>query len=326
MSGAHSTSHVNALRHFPEKGIVAWNGKEYAPMMPRGVHEFVVDPIEGDDDKALAGIGDWATVQACLDNAVVSGRGDRIMILPKYTMSAVVEGRTYDFMRETVVCDKDNVAFIGVQASPKWAAHIGWKPAVDGETCLAISGAACAVIGLYFRMTGGGHGIKIDCQSAVQAKGVNIINNRFCCMDEGGMGIQVCGGDNLLIEGNYFEYINGDGWAIGHGYSGFQHPQRLHVIGNVIQNCDNGLQLSSCLGLFKDNVFDGTGDVNLDTFKASGEKNIVTGNFFGGDYVWVGGGYRAAAGDLWFGNFSPSVARAQVGTDTGLTIAVPWGS
>lgn len=316
MSGAHSTSHVNALRHFPEQGVVAWDGSKYAPMLPRGVREFVVDPVNGDDDHAKAGKGDWATIQGCIDNAVVSGRGDRVLVLPKATLSGTFDGSTIHPFDESVVLTKDNVALIGVCANPLWSYMVWWRPAVSGETCLEITGSCCTVTGFNFRAVGGGMCIHNNCQAVVRAKCTNIIRNRFSME---GVGIGIAGGDNVVILENFFEYLV---WAIKQEYSGFQHPQRIRIIGNIIQNCTNGIQLDSCLGLFKDNILDGIGTINLDTKKASGAKNIVIGNFFGGDYS-IAGGYQAAADDLsWFGNTSPDTAEAEVDA-AGRTIGVP---
>ena len=66
------------------------------------------------------------------------------------------------------------------------------------------------------------------------------------------------------------------------------------------------------MGLFTTKCLDLTG----------GADNIVTGNYFSGDYSTASGAYVAGTTDGWFGNFATDVAEAEVDPN-GLTTAVP---
>ncbi len=67
-----------------------------------------------------------------------------------------------------------------------------------------------------------------------------------------------------------------------------------------------------------DNTMDPVLDLTVD---GGGDANVVTGNWFGGDYSNTGG-YAANETDMWTGNYAEDVAEAEVG-DNGLTIAQP---
>jgi len=105
-------------------------------------------------------------------------------------------------------------------------------------------------------------------------------------------------------------------------------PYRNHVARNMFYDNDNNMIWSSNGSLFYDNIVQSVGYAYsaVQSFQTStignvGDDNMVTGNYFSGDYS-IAGGYRGGAADQWFGNYSPDIAEAEV-ADNGLTILPP---
>lgn len=120
---------------------------------------------------------------------------------------------------------------------------------------------------------------------------------------------------NLRAEDNDFEDATTMSWFQGGGGA-----YRCKLLNNRfmanVSAVDVGFTQSviqgNVMGLFTTKCLDLTG----------GADNIVTGNYFSGDYSTAAGAYVAGTTDGWFGNFATDVPEAEVDPN-GLTTAVP---
>lgn len=120
---------------------------------------------------------------------------------------------------------------------------------------------------------------------------------------------------NLRAEDNDFEDATTMSWFQGGGGA-----YRCKLLNNRfmanVSAVDVGFTQSiirgNMMGLFTTKCLDLTGGAN----------NIVTGNYFTGDYSTAAGAYVAGTTDNWFGNFATDVAEAEVDPN-GLTTADP---
>lgn len=132
---------------------------------------------------------------------------------------------------------------------------------------------------------------------------------------------------DVQIEDCLFSNIDNAGntaFAIVSTNTGFADARALRLLGNYFYDNDNHVDVSMNGSIVTGNIFDADGaTVILDLRTGTLGENVVTDNFFGGDYSNVGGYWANAAnpGD-WNGNKSADIAEAEV-ADNGFTILPP---
>lgn len=265
------------------------------------------------------------TIQEGVDK--VANPGDVIYVANGFYQEAVVTGPWTGSGSSPNYC-----SIIGVgnhRYNPYWDANGLGLPALDLRTQgWRISGfrfvgdAAAACINARHFDTG----VNDTCSRT-------LIDN---CYFDGGQvgryGIELHGGFDVWIVNNTFAFWNnavgGGAIAIRTGSTPTALPYRNRIYNNEFYENNNHIFGGFNASFIIENFFltDGIGydpTIVLRTTDGSGggNSNIVTKNYFAGDYS-VAGGYVAAATDEWGGNVATDTAEAEVG-DNGWTIARP---
>lgn len=95
---------------------------------------------------------------------------------------------------------------------------------------------------------------------------------------------------------------------------------RIKLLGNRFLSNVSHVDLPLVESMVVGNIFSKFTTKSLDL--TGGSDNIVTGNYFSGDYSTASGAYVAGTSDGWFGNFATDVAEGEVDAN-GLVNAVP---
>lgn len=241
------------------------------------------------------------TIAAAIARAAVN---DVILVMPG----------TYT---ESVTCSVAGVRIIGLASATN---AVKWLAATDA-VCLTISAANVEVAGFRFtapvRSAGSPAAILLS-----NASYAHIHGNRF----QGATGSYyaiyspVCNSDNVIIEGNDFEYLNTatEGSAIYCLEAGGLSYSDWIISGNKFSSCIRAIYLNGRVCLISGNHIAQAGitsagavGTNVTTTKitlsgVSGTNsgaNQVHGNYLGGTYSIAGGYITGASGDDWSGNF-----------------------
>lgn len=262
-----------------------------------------------------------STVQEAVDKVCAKNLDHSVIVVRSMTSESVVTPAYTDA--------PSYVKIVGMgRYSPSWASDnaalpcldlrcVGWT--VENFRFLAPTGASC----IELRHTDtGANDISIRTQ---------IKNCYFDGQTTGLAGIITHGAYDVWIVDNFFSLFHnagGTATALLTGTTPLAIPYRNHVIGNTFMDNDNNIDMTCNGSRFMGNVIQATGyaytaTVNLRTnlIASPGDDNIVTGNFFEGDYSNAGG-YISGANDMWVGNIAEDTAEAEVG-DNGITIAIP---
>ena len=264
-----------------------------------------------------------ATIQGAINSTILSPGSIIRVAMGLYTESVV----TPDY-----VTGPNYITIEGVGSgiySPAWQSAavntpcldlraIGWR--IRGFRFYAPTQAAC----IELRHT--------DSNANDIAIRTVIENCLFDGLTTGRYGIVTHGCYDVWIVNNVFQLFHnavaGGAVPLFVGATPLAIPYRNHVIGNWFWDNDNGA-IFPCNGSeIKGNIFQKNGYayamaqvLNTSVAGNPGNRNMVCGNQFEGDYS-IAGGFNPGAADYWSGNISDDVAAAQVG-DNGLTIARP---
>ncbi len=210
-----------------------------------------------------------------------------------------------------------------------------WQSAAAGEPALDLRSQGLRISG--FRFFGPTAAACINARhfdtGASDTSSRTVIDN--CYFDGaqvGRYGIELHGGFDFWIYNNTFAFFNnavaGGAIALRTGSTPTALPYRNRIYGNEFYENENHVFGGFNASFFIDNFFLADGIAFDPTFilktidgSGGGNSNIVTKNYFAGDYSIVGG-YVAAATDEWGGNVSMDTAEAEVG-DNGWTVARP---
>ena len=213
-----------------------------------------------------------------------------------------------------------------------------WTAATAAGTALTIRQAGWTVEGFRFVTGAAGTAIRLEWVpgSGYVANRTVIKNNYLDGAWAGLYGINLVGApyDTRIINNEFREYRRGD--ASAHAIittdSSNANAYMCVIQGNLFWENENhvgslgnnkGFNLSWFAGnMFHEGVLI-TATRMLDLRGGSQGKNIVTGNYFCGDYSNAGGYYANAANPgNWVGNYAEDLLEAEVG-DNGMTIAPP---
>jgi len=212
-----------------------------------------------------------------------------------------------------------------------------WTAAAAAGTALTINQLRWHISGFKFNIPATGIGIQLNWTATLNGSEAIIDNCYFMGQYAGSRGIVGIGAPFAVHVYNceFAEITDGaaGAFAIWFGTTPIADPLMWRIERCLFWDNDNhigSLASDHCLNtsVIKDNLFyDGEGiatTLKLDLRGGSLGHNIVTGNFFSGDYSNVGGYWDSAAqASEWIGNFSPDTAEAEVGTDNGQTILPP---
>ena len=211
-----------------------------------------------------------------------------------------------------------------------------WTTPVNTGTCLTINQLAWRVSGFKFDIPAHGQAITLNWNVAANGSEAIIDNCYFMGGYAGHFGITAVGAPYAVhvLNCEFAEILNGatTGAAIYFGLAPTANALMWRIENNLFWDNDNHItSLAADNGLntsvIKDNLFyQGEGiptALKLDLRGGSLGNNIVTGNFFGGDYSNVGGYWDSAAqASEWVGNWSADIAEGEVG-DNAFTILPP---
>ena len=211
-----------------------------------------------------------------------------------------------------------------------------WTTPVNTGTCLTINQLNWRVSGIKFDIPAHGQAITLNWTAVLNGSNAIIDHCYFMGGYAGHFGITAVGAPYAVhvLDCEFAEILQGaqTGAAIYFGLTPIADPLMWRIERCLFWDCDNHItSLNADHGLntsiIKDNLFyDGEGIptvLKLDLRGGSLGHNIVTGNFFSGDYSNAGGYYDSAAqASEWMGNWTPDIAEAEV-ADNGLTILPP---
>ena len=211
-----------------------------------------------------------------------------------------------------------------------------WTAAAGAGTALTINQRNWRISGIKFNIPATGIAIQLNWTATLNGSETLIDHCQFMGGYAGHFGIVAAGAPYAVhIEDCEFaEILDGarTGFAIFCANAPIADPLMWRIERCVFWDVDNAIGSSNHdygfnTSIIKDNLFyDGEGIptvIKLDLRGGSLGHNIVTGNFFSGDYSNVGGYYDSGAqASEWMGNLSPDLAEAGVG-DNGWTILPP---
>ena len=277
-------------------------------------------PDANDNNDGLNPKSPFLTIGAAV--AAVANEGDQILIFPgEYSESVVTpdsaEGPNY-------------VNIIGMNVNQM---AVQWDSGAAASPCLDIRAIGWTVENIKFACpaTNAGVVLRYTDTGANDIAAYTVLRGcKFDGLTTGLYGVHSHGAYSVLIEDCIFERLNN----VGNTSTGlFTGAIALAIpFRNIIRNCvfqenDNHIDFTADGSIFVNNIFTPgsvtSPVVTIRTNQAAnpGDDNIVTGNYFPGDYSNTGG-YYAGAADEWVGNVASDTAEAEVG-DNGFTIARP---
>jgi hypothetical protein len=212
-----------------------------------------------------------------------------------------------------------------------------WTAATAAGTALTIRQQEWTIEGITFEAGAEGTSVRLDevpGSSYISYKTV-ISNCQFDGLWGGLYGIDLAGAPHRVTVENceFLEWrsVAGEAFAVYISSTAHDRPLQHRYQNNLFYSNENHIGSASALAsfnsslfignVFEDNAYIAT-TIMLD-LRGGTIRNIVVGNYFGGDYSNTGGYYASTAvTENWNGNFAEDMGEAEVG-DNGLTIAPP---
>ena len=273
-----------------------------------------------------------ATIQSAVDSPWLEA-GDVIVVGPT-TASSTYAGISTYHQRENVVVANTRPAFVTLMAGGLAPFQVVWDALVTSSPCLSLKAAGWKIEGFKFHSPATSAAIKLFDVSPVALDLTQYTVISGCYFDGAWSslyGIELTGapGNTVIKDCWFLEHKNAGGtaYAIRETSSGNANSYECILENNIFMENNNHVKVGYGMSLIRGNTFFlGSlipATLMLDLSGGTVGKNMVVGNYFGGDFSIVGG-YLGNAGnpDNWVGNFAEDTAEAEVG-DNGITVAPP---